>query len=152
MKRESSDLPPVNAAAVSDSRIVKNDVVTQDSGMTFQRLALWTEESTLKMRMMSTLVGEAKGKVAVHSNGKICRSNQHATLGARGGALISAIHSHTLHGDPSVREFADRVLEEVSLSEVYLLSSLPDTEAVILLGVQALLQFSAELDLFRSTT
>jgi gamma-tubulin complex component 3 len=33
---------------------------------------------------------------------------------ARGGALISAIHAHTLHGDPSVREFANNVLEEVS--------------------------------------
>lgn len=62
--------------------------------MTFMKLGLWTEEAILKMRMMSTLVDEAQG--------------------ARGGALISAIHAHTMHGDPSVREFADRVLEEVS--------------------------------------
>lgn len=66
----------------------------EDSGMTFMKLGLWTEEAVLKLRMMSTLVDEAQS--------------------AKGGALISSIHAHTLHGDPSVRGFADRVLDEVS--------------------------------------
>lgn len=62
MKRTESDLPPRSEGSRDSCRIVDNDFTVQNSGMTFQRLALWTEESTLKMRMMSTLVGEAKSQ------------------------------------------------------------------------------------------
>jgi hypothetical protein len=62
------------------------------------------------------LVDEASSKVTRKIRRK--RTSDHAVscTGAKGGALISAIHGHTLHGDPSVREFANHVLEEVSLA------------------------------------
>lgn len=34
-----------------------------------------------------------------------------------GGALVSKIHQHTRHGDPFVRDFMDKILEEVSGSD-----------------------------------
>jgi hypothetical protein len=64
MKREASDLPPSPTDESDHScRVVRTDFPFENSGMTFQRLALWTEESTLKMRMMSTLVDEANSEV-----------------------------------------------------------------------------------------
>jgi hypothetical protein len=50
-----------------------------------------------------------------------CESNTHnpdtATdvIVSHGGELVSRIHLHTNHGDPFVRKFMTRVLEEVSL-------------------------------------
>ena len=34
-------------------------------------------------------------------------------LVAHGGALVSKIHEHTNHGDPFVRTFMNKILEEV---------------------------------------
>ena len=34
---------------------------------------------------------------------------------SHGGALVSKIHEQTRHGDPFVRNFMDRILEEASL-------------------------------------
>ena len=62
MKREASDLPSPTAESGETCRVVKLDFPVENSGMTFQRLSLWTEEFTLKMRMMSTLVDEASSK------------------------------------------------------------------------------------------
>ena len=68
MKRTESDLPPSSETSGESCRIVDHDLTVQNSGMTFQRLALWTEESTLKMRMMSTLVDEARSWYQSGSN------------------------------------------------------------------------------------
>ena len=116
MKREASDLPSPTAESDETCRVVKLDFPVENSGMTFQRLSLWTEEFTLKMRMMSTLVDEASSKYIRQIGRKRATDETVAGTGAKGGALISAIHGHTLHGDPSVREFANYVLEEVSLA------------------------------------
>jgi hypothetical protein len=62
MKRTESELPPQSEGSRDSSRVVDHDFPAQNSGMTFQRLSLWTEESNLKMRMMSTLVSEASSK------------------------------------------------------------------------------------------
>lgn len=43
---------------------------------------------------------------------------------ARGGALVSLIHSNTNNGDPFVRGFTDRLLEDVGLPFI-LVSSKP---------------------------
>jgi hypothetical protein len=62
MKRTESELPPQSEGSRDSYRVVDHDFPAQNSGMTFQRLSLWTEESNLKMRMMSTLVTEASSK------------------------------------------------------------------------------------------
>ncbi|WVQ93414.1 hypothetical protein IAU59_000485 [Kwoniella sp. CBS 9459] len=74
--------------------IQDGDKPAEGSGLTLMRLGLWTEEMKLKLKQMSLVVDEAKS--------------------AHGGALVSKIHSHTSHGDPSIRRFTDQVLEEVS--------------------------------------
>lgn len=61
--------------------------------LTLGRIAVWTEEWRLKMRMMSTLV---QGAADVH-----------------GGALVSLIHGYTENGDPFIRGFVSELLEEV---------------------------------------
>ena len=62
--------------------------------VTLKRLAVWTEQMTLRMRLMSTII-------------ESCRH-------AHGGALVSLIHSYTFHGDPFIRQFTSQLLDEVS--------------------------------------
>lgn len=62
--------------------------------LTLQGLVRDTRESLLRMRLMSTLVAS-------------CRE-------ARGGALISTIHTYTLTGDPFIRAFTSMLLDHVS--------------------------------------
>ncbi|PWZ00995.1 hypothetical protein BCV70DRAFT_205609 [Testicularia cyperi] len=67
---------------------------TSTTHVTLKRLALWTEEMTLRFRLMSTIV-------------ESCQD-------AHGGSLISLIHSYTFNGDPFIRKFTSRLLDEVS--------------------------------------
>ncbi|EIW66546.1 hypothetical protein TREMEDRAFT_72372 [Tremella mesenterica DSM 1558] len=67
---------------------------TEGSRLTLLRLGLWTEEMRLKLKLMTNAVDDA---TSLH-----------------GGALVSHIHASTSHGDPLVRTFMDRILEEVS--------------------------------------
>ncbi|KAI5454632.1 Microtubule-nucleating Tub4p (gamma-tubulin) complex component [Naganishia albida] len=76
------------------SSLVVQQVPTESSRMTFQKLAIWADEYILKVRLMSSVVAEAKK--------------------SRGGALVSAIYVFTSHGDPFTRDFSNRILEEVS--------------------------------------
>lgn len=66
----------------------------EGSGLTLIRLGLWTEDMRLKLRLMESVVNDARS--------------------AHGGALVSKIHKNTAHGDPLVRRFTDQILEEVS--------------------------------------
>lgn len=65
-------------------------------GLTLKRLFVLIEPSLLRLRLMSSLVEGA----------------QHT----HGGALVSLIHNYTFNGDPLIREFTDRLLDEVSRS------------------------------------
>lgn len=63
------------------------------SGISLKRLLVWTQDSLLKLRMMSVLVDCCKEK--------------------RGGSLVSAIYNYTNQGDPFIQEFINKMLEEV---------------------------------------
>ncbi|KAG8978978.1 Microtubule-nucleating Tub4p (gamma-tubulin) complex component [Tulasnella sp. 425] len=90
--------------AVLESQMkTKDDPATEDApqtstGLTLRRLEVWTEDWTLRMRMMSVSV-------------EACRSNS-------GGALVSSIHEYTDNGDPFIRQFTDQLLEEASTHQL----------------------------------
>lgn len=44
------------------SSLVVQQVPTESSGMTFQKLAIWADEFILKVRLMSSVVAEAKSQ------------------------------------------------------------------------------------------
>lgn len=44
------------------SSLVSQQVPTESSGMTFQQLAIWADEFILKVRLMSSVVAEAKSQ------------------------------------------------------------------------------------------
>lgn len=77
----------------------KKDVKDGETGLTLKRLEVWIEEWRLRLRMMSVCV-------------EGCRS-------AHGGALVNLIHGYTQTGDPFVRDFTDKTLEQVRYA-VYL--------------------------------
>ncbi|PWN39999.1 hypothetical protein IE81DRAFT_325973 [Ceraceosorus guamensis] len=70
--------------------------------LTLRRIWLWTEDVVLKMRLLSTVIA--------------------STAGAHGGQLVSRIHSYTFNGDPFIRSYTARLLEEVSRPFFYSLS------------------------------
>ncbi|RPB24552.1 hypothetical protein L211DRAFT_823996 [Terfezia boudieri ATCC MYA-4762] len=64
-------------------------------GVTLKRCVVWTREATMGLRLLSTIVEQAKDK--------------------KGGQLISTIHRFsTSHGDPFVYHFAERLLSHVT--------------------------------------
>lgn len=74
-----------------------NNVETDGSdqkGLTLRRISVWTEEVTLRMRLISTII-------------EGCQD-------AHGGAIVSLIHSYTFHGDPLIRKFTAEILDQVS--------------------------------------
>ncbi|CAG8587260.1 2028_t:CDS:10, partial [Scutellospora calospora] len=73
---------------------VANSQQSESNGLSLKRLLVWTQESLLKLRMMSVLVD-------------CCKQ-------ARGGALVSTIYNYTNHGDPFIQQFINNMLEEVS--------------------------------------
>ncbi|KAI4598819.1 Microtubule-nucleating Tub4p (gamma-tubulin) complex component [Pestalotiopsis sp. 9143b] len=65
------------------------------AGVTLKRCVVWTREATMGLRLMSLIAEESKNK--------------------KGGQLISLIHSFSsLHGDPVVAAFAERLLTPVT--------------------------------------
>lgn len=65
------------------------------AGVTLRRCVLWTREATMGLRLMSLIVEGSKTR--------------------KGGQLISLIHSFSsLHGDPFVGAFAERLLSHVT--------------------------------------
>ncbi|KAM7188309.1 spindle pole body component alp6 [Rhypophila sp. PSN 637] len=65
------------------------------AGVTLKRCVVWTREATMGLRLMSLIAEESNNK--------------------RGGQLISLIHGFsTLHGDPVVAAFAERLLADVT--------------------------------------
>ena len=81
--------------AVLEAQVTKQVEVQQVSsqGLTLKRLLVWTQESLLKLRIMSVLVDRSEKQ--------------------RGGALVSTIYNYTNHGDPFIQQFINDTLEEV---------------------------------------
>jgi len=81
--------------AVLETQVTKQVKGQQipSQGLTLKRLLVWTQESLLKLRIMSVLVD--------------CCKKQ------RGGALVSTIYKYTNHGDPFIQQFINNTLEEV---------------------------------------
>ncbi|SPO22753.1 related to Spindle pole body component alp6 [Ustilago trichophora] len=71
-----------------------SDRNTATTYVTLKRLSLWTEEMTLRFRLMSTII-------------ESCQD-------AHGGSLVSLIHSYTFNGDPFIQRFTSGLLDEVS--------------------------------------
>ncbi len=67
------------------------------SGLTLRRLLVWSYEPRHRFKTMAVLVDTAKAG------------------GIKGGALASAIHAHSRHGDPDVRAFVSRVMKRLSV-------------------------------------
>lgn len=65
-----------------------------EAALTLKKVSVDIEPSLLRMRLMSSLVEGA----------------QHA----HGGALVSLIHNYTFNGDPLIRSFTERLLQDVS--------------------------------------
>lgn len=82
------------APQVSDDSGMSHDGGRDNSGLSLRRLDVWVNEWRLRMRMMSVCVEGARD--------------------THGGALVNLIHSYTDNGDPFVRMFTDKLLEEVS--------------------------------------
>ncbi|CAD6897617.1 unnamed protein product [Tilletia caries] len=72
------------------------------SGLTLKRISAWTDDFLLRMRMMSAVIESCKE--------------------SHGGALVSVIHTYTFNGDPFIRQFTARLLEEVSKPFLHTLS------------------------------
>lgn len=79
------------SSPTDDGRTTDNAATTY---VTLKRLSLWTEEMTLRFRLMSTII-------------ESCQD-------AHGGSLVSLIHSYTFNGDPFIRKFTSGLLDEVS--------------------------------------
>jgi gamma-tubulin complex component 3 len=66
-----------------------------NAAVTLKRCVVWTREATMGLRLMSLIAEESKSK--------------------RGGQLVSLIHSFSsMHGDPIVGAFAERLLTPVT--------------------------------------
>jgi hypothetical protein len=69
MHKDSAIMPGVKSDDNSEgsslpvSSLVVQHVPTESSGMTFQKLALWADEFILKVRLMSSVVAEAKSQL-----------------------------------------------------------------------------------------
>lgn len=62
--------------------------------LTLKQIAVRTEDVTLRMRLISTII-------------ESCQDSH-------GGAIVSLIHSYTFNGDPFIRKFTAEILEQVS--------------------------------------
>lgn len=91
---------PTEARAAAKATELKAKEV---KGLTLKKMVVETEMDLLRMRLISSLVEGA----------------QHA----HGGSLVSLIHNYTFNGDPFIRSFTERLLEDVSQSFFAALSS-----------------------------
>ena len=100
----------ITAEGETDSADLDLDART---GLTLKRIGVWTEESKLRMRMMSAVVESCEG--VFHSPRNWLASLTGIVPDSKGGALVSLIHGYTDNGDPFVRRFTEQILEEVRL-------------------------------------
>ncbi|EIE76966.1 hypothetical protein RO3G_01670 [Rhizopus delemar RA 99-880] len=77
-----------------EKQLAQKSRVISDQSLTLKRLLVWMEDANNKLRLMSMLVD--------------------ASQGHKGGALVSALHNHTKHGDPFIRQFITNILQTIS--------------------------------------
>ncbi len=73
--------------------ILDSQLGVSEAGLTLRRLAVWVLEPIERLRLIATLV-DAAGSL-------------------QGGALVSCLHTHMQQGDPTAREFVERILRRV---------------------------------------
>ncbi|CAO3698975.1 unnamed protein product [Rhizopus stolonifer] len=81
--------------AIVEAQVEKqmDQKVWNDQSLTLKRLLVWMEEANNKLRLLTMLVDASQGQ--------------------KGGALVSALHNHTKHGDPFIRQFITNILQHV---------------------------------------
>ena len=77
----------------ANTGIDANNVSTNPS-LTLRRLFVWIQDPYERIKLMHTIA--------------------ESTAGMRGGALASAVHTFTRHGDPMVRSFVNKTMQEIS--------------------------------------
>ncbi|KAI8061728.1 gamma-tubulin complex component protein [Gongronella butleri] len=84
--------------AILEAQIEKQDVsdefIPNEQSLTLKRLLVWTQESQQRLKLMDILVEISRDR--------------------KGGALVSAIHDYTNHGDPFFKQFITEMLQRVS--------------------------------------
>ncbi|XP_065644166.1 gamma-tubulin complex component 3 homolog isoform X3 [Hydra vulgaris] len=82
--------------AVLEAQLNQEDSLSLSNGdhLTLRRLVVWTHDPLLRMKALTTLVDQCKGK--------------------KGGNLLSAIFSHTQVGDPFISKLVSHILYVVS--------------------------------------
>ncbi|KAL0136957.1 Spc98 family-domain-containing protein [Mucor lusitanicus] len=75
-----------------EKQMINNQVTSQS--LTLKKLMIWTLDCNQKLRLMSVLVDVCQGQ--------------------KGGALITAIHNYTKHGDPFIKDYLTKMLQIVS--------------------------------------
>lgn len=114
-------LPADEDSGQGSSKDLSLDLDDKTLGLTLNRIVVWTEEYRLRMRMMGVLVEGCTGtdeRRSTAAPGDLDKSaNPPIPLlfaATRGGALLSLLHSYTVHGDPFIRSFTSTLLEKVS--------------------------------------
>ncbi|KAI7906548.1 Spc98 family-domain-containing protein [Cokeromyces recurvatus] len=77
-----------------EKQIANKQLPLTDQSLTLKRLAVWTEDYKQKLKLMGILVDVCEDK--------------------KGGALISAIHNYTKHGDPFIKTYLIDMLQIIS--------------------------------------
>ena len=76
---------------VSDDR---SSEPSHNPSLTLRRLFVWVQDPYERLKLMYTIAS--------------------STEGLRGGALATAVHTFTRHGDPMVRSFVNKTMQEIS--------------------------------------
>lgn len=85
-------------------------------GLSLKRLHVWTMEPLHRLRLMGVLVDLCSGMRQNRISFVVYVDTHNAAFAfaeAKGGELISIIHSYVNHGDPFVQSFIHRFLSEV---------------------------------------
>ncbi|CAO3681202.1 unnamed protein product [Rhizopus stolonifer] len=77
-----------------EKQIKKTHYVMNDQSLTLKRLLVWMDDANRKLSLISIITDACQGQ--------------------KGGALISALHNYTQHGDPFFKGFITNMLQVVS--------------------------------------
>lgn len=113
----------VLASQVDDDAETKQPNERSFSELTLRKLLVWTQDPLDKMRLMARLIDRyalvPPRSCKMYFALALClprttRVCDHSVEGLRGGALASGVHSHILHGDPSVSRYVQSVMKRVA--------------------------------------
>ena len=104
--------------AILEAQIEKqiaNKISQQDQQcLTLKRLMVWTTDCYQKLRLMSVLVDVCQGNHGTEKEHFFKLTANPLVTDNKGGALITAIHNYTKHGDPFIRKYLTDMLTLVS--------------------------------------